>query len=524
MIKQFNMKALYGVFLFVLFLAACEKPVEEKIIDLPRGVPEAEGVPSSSIQAFLESADTSKHEFHSFMFLRHGKVIAESWWSPYGPELPHTMYSTSKSFTSTAIGFAVTEKLLTVNDSVISFFPEYVTDSVGDLMAALTIKDLLTMSVGQDPDPSATIPGDSLWVKSFLYTPIINKPGSKFLYNSMATYMLSAIVTKVTGQKVIDYLKPRLFDPLHIQGIDWETDPVGNNTGGWGLRLKTEDMAKFGQLLLQKGMWNGEQVLSEEWIAEATSFKIQQSPELPAETKAKSDWLQGYCYQFWRCRNNAFRGDGAFGQYIIVMPDQDAVIAITSETSDMQGILNMVWDHLLPAMADDELPVDAAAVASLERKIASLSLQLPSADLASTMEGALSGKIFKLDSNGRNMESISFQFGSAGSDVALKYKNDTYKIPIGWGEWKYSQTKRPGPYLVARAKNALKGLPPFKVAAAYSWKEENVLELTLRYIESPHTETIICTFEGEDVILDFKWSFAPTMKVPVIEGELVETQ
>ncbi|MEQ8415132.1 MAG: serine hydrolase [Imperialibacter sp.] len=524
MIKQFNMRALYGAYLFFLFLAACEKPVEEKIIDLQRGVPEAEGVPSSSIQAFLESADTSKHEFHSFMFLRHGKVIAESWWSPYGPELPHTMYSTSKSFTSTAIGFAVTEKLLTVNDSVISFFPEYVTDSVSDFMAALTVKDLLTMSVGQDPDPSATIPGDSLWVKSFLYTPIINKPGTKFLYNSMATYMLSAIVTKVTGQKVIDYLKPRLFDPLHIQGIDWETDLVGNNTGGWGLRLKTEDMAKFGQLLLQKGKWNGEQILSEEWIAEATSFKIQQSPELPAETKAKSDWLQGYCYQFWRCRNNAFRGDGAFGQYIIVMPDQDAVIAITSETSDMQGILNMVWDQLLPAMSDDELPVDAAAVASLERKVASLALTIPSASLASTLEGAISEKVFELDSNGRNIESIQFQFGATGSNVVMKYKDTSYAIPIGWGEWKFSQTQRPGPYLVARAKNALKGLPPFKVAAAYSWTEENVLELTLRYIESPHTETIICTFEGEDVMLDFKWSFAPTMKAPVIEGELVEAQ
>src|SRR5690606_20224063 len=194
---------------------------------------------------------------------------------------------------------------------------------------------LLTMTVGQQPDPTVPVvsSGDD-WVKTFLATPIVNEPGSTFLYNSAATYVLSAIVTRVTGETMIDYLRPRLFEPLGISGIDWETDPKGNNTGGWGLRLHTEDMAKFGQLFLQDGMWNGRRLLPAGWVADASTAHIQQEPQRPAEQRAVSDWHQGYCYQMWRCRHNAYRGDGAFGQYIVVMPDQDAVLAITSQTDN----------------------------------------------------------------------------------------------------------------------------------------------------------------------------------------------
>ncbi|MEP6846398.1 MAG: serine hydrolase, partial [Panacibacter sp.] len=220
---------------------------------LPHSTPEAEGVSSKSIINFLDAANKSKTEFHSFIFMRHGKVIAEGWWNPYRPDLKHTLYSCSKSFTATAVGFAIQEKLLSLDDKVISFFPNELPDTVSTYLSELTIKDVLSMSDGQDPDPTSKISTDSNWVKAFLATPVLYKPGTKFLYNSLGTYMLSAIVQKVTGQKVIDYLKLRFFDPLGIQGMDWETDSKGINTGGWGLRLKTEDMAKFAELFLQKG-------------------------------------------------------------------------------------------------------------------------------------------------------------------------------------------------------------------------------------------------------------------------------
>ncbi|MBK7710665.1 MAG: beta-lactamase family protein [Bacteroidales bacterium] len=242
----------YLFLLFFCLLYACK--TEPSTTSLPRSLPETEGVSSQGIIDFLDAAARSRNEFHSFMFLRHGKVIAEGWWNPYRPELRHTLYSTSKSFTATAVGFAASEKLLSVNDKVISFFPDFLPDTVSAYLSEMKVKDLLTMSAGMDPDPTfKTVVNDSNWVKSFLAVPVVHEPGTKFLYNTLATYMLSAIVQKATGEKVLDYLKPRLFEPLAIEGMDWEVDPHGINVGGWGLRLKTEDMAKFGQLFSSKG-------------------------------------------------------------------------------------------------------------------------------------------------------------------------------------------------------------------------------------------------------------------------------
>jgi CubicO group peptidase (beta-lactamase class C family) len=468
---------------------------------LLRSNPEAEGVSSEGIINFLDAAAKSKHEFHSFMFLRHGKVIAEGWWKPYRADLKHTMYSVSKSFTATAVGFAVSDGKLNVNDKVISFFPNDLPDTMSPFLPELTVKDLLSMSVGQDPDPTHTVYSSDNWVKTFLATPIIHEPRSKFLYNSAGTYMLSAIVQKVIGQKVIDYLKPRLFDPLGIQGMDWEVSPQGINTGGWGLRLKTEDMAKFGQLFLQKGIWTGKQILSKDWIEEATTAKIIQHPDLPQSKKDSSDWEQGYCYQMWRCRHNAYRGDGAFGQFIIVMPDEDAVIVITAETSDMQGEINLVWNYLLPAMHSEKLPANKNAEATLKQRLSSLALPLPAKTNASPIEKNISNKT-SMSSNEKHIETISFQFTDNICHLTLKTDSATYKLDFGAGKWQFSETTKRGPYLVAEAKNNRAGLPPFKIAGAYSWKDSNTLELVLRYIESPHTETTICHFDQNKIFAE----------------------
>jgi CubicO group peptidase (beta-lactamase class C family) len=190
--------------------------------------------------------------------------------------------------------------------------------------------------------------------------------------------MCSAIVQRVTGQKVIDYLTPKLFTPLGIEAITWETCPRGINTGGWGLSIQTEGLAKFGQLYLQKGKWNGHEILPAAWVEEATTKHIQQpDPVKPSRPHEENDWLQGYGYQFWRCRHNAFRGDGAFGQFTIVLPEQDAVVAITGESGDLQGELDLVWEHLLPAMKDAPLPADNTAQTRLREKLGALALTLP---------------------------------------------------------------------------------------------------------------------------------------------------
>jgi len=430
------------VFLFLLLALSVAATAQNSQM-LPRSTPEAEGVSSNSIVNFLDAAEKGKTEFHSFMLLRHGKVIAEAWWEPYRADLKHTLYSCSKSFTATAVGFAVNEGKLSLSDKVISFFPKNLPDTVSQYLSELTVKDVLIMSDGQEPDPTGAVGTRyTNWIKGFLATPILHEPGSVFLYNSLGTYMLSAIVQKVTGQKIIDYLKPRLFDPLGITGMDWETDMQGINTGGWGLRLKTEDMAKFAQLFLQKGKWNGKQVLPASWAEEASTAKIMQDPSAPQSRKDSSDWLQGYCYQMWRCRHNAFRGDGAFGQFMIVMPEQDAVLAITAETPNMQEEINLVWDYLLPAFKNDKLAADAAALSKLRQRINALKLAPPEKNNEAPAP-AISGKTFTTAPNALHLQNLTLNFSNDLCRARFQTDSGTYQIDFGSGKWQAGETRMP---------------------------------------------------------------------------------
>lgn len=486
--------------LALLVLFACNRPPADEP-GLPLSTPEAEGVTSQSIIDFLDAVETSGQELHSFMYLRNGRVIAEGWWDPYKPELKHTLYSTSKSFTSTAVGFAVNEGLLNVDDKVISFFPDQLPDTVSENLASMTVKHLLTMSAGQDPELSIASmqPGKS-WVSIFLAHPVVNAPGSVFLYNSAATYMLSAIVTKVTGQPVLQYLQPRLFEPLHIEGIDWETDPEGITSGGWGLRLKTEDMAKFGQLYLQKGKWNGEQVIPETWVEEATSKQIDQAPGLSAEER-NHEWVQGYGYKFWRSRHNSYRADGAFGQLIMIFPEKNAVLAVTAEASDMQKEINLVWDHLLPGMSDEKLNDDPATLQLLKAKIGQLSLDPPAAGENKPLQQAITGKKFTFAANGSE-ESYIFGFDDNKCYVTMTAADEAkHLFALGAGHWELGQTNIPGPNLVPFYQANSDILLPAIIASAFSWKNDNTLKLTIRYIESPHTAYYTFRFDDQFITL-----------------------
>jgi hypothetical protein len=498
-----NCKKLSTVALSLLLLINITSTAQ-KNQSLRTSIPEKEGVSSEAILNFLEAADKSKTEFHSIMILRHGKVITQGWWTPYAPDLKHTMYSCSKSFTATAVGFAISEGKLNLTDKVTKFFPNDLPDTVSANLADLTVKDVLMMSDGQEPDPTPTVTSrDGNWVKGFLGVPVKYDPGTTFLYNTLGTYMLSAMVQKVTGQKVIDYLTPRLFVPLGIEGMDWEVDPKGINTGGWGLRIKTEDMAKFGQLFLQKGKWNGKQILPAGWAEEASTLKIVQHPQYPQAKRDSSDWEQGYCYQMWRCRNNAFRGDGAFGQYIIVMPDQDAVIAITAETPDMQDEINLVWQYLLPGMHNKKLPANKTAQAALKQKLGSLAVALP----PKTTSPLAVNNTWLIEPNSAHIESLFFNFQNDRCVVNLNTDNNFYQLTFGQGSWWPGQTTRHGPSLVGAAKASFVGLPPLKIDGAYSWKDKNTLVLTLRYIESPHTEKMTCVFDEKNISVTIENSF-----------------
>jgi len=500
---QKSTSALVFHLLFVLLVAG------QTETHLPRSVPEKEGVSSAAIIQFLEAADKSKTSFHSFMLLRHGKVIAEGWWNPYRSDLLHTLYSTSKSFTATAVGFAVHEKLLSLDDKVKSFFPGQAPDTADIKLEHLTVKDALMMSDGQEPDPTYKIVKDSNWIRSFLSTPIKYEPGTKFLYNTLGTYMLSAIVQKVTGQPILDYLQPRLFAPLGITGIDWETDSKGVNTGGWGLRLHTEDIAKFGQLFLQKGKWEGKQILPEGWVEEASTMKIMQNPDAPQSKKDSSDWLQGYCYQMWRCRNNAYRGDGAFGQFMIVMPDQDAAIAITAETADMQEEIDLVWKYLLPAFKNDPLPANRKGQKKLKARLQTLAVA-PAKSTKTVPSNQINGKKFLFAANDFQFKSLSFTTNNKSITLNLETPKASYPLSFGEGKWVQGTTEKTVPSLlkadtgVSYIKDEF--LYPAKVTGSYSWKDPQTLQLVLRYIESPHAETYTCHFDGNKLMMDLEKS------------------
>jgi CubicO group peptidase (beta-lactamase class C family) len=469
---------------------------------LPRSTPEAEGVSSSQIIDFLNAVDTGRVELHSFMFIRHGKVIAEGWWNPYGPDHKHIMFSASKTFTATAVGLAISENRLKISDKVISFFPYSQPDSISNYMKDLTVQNLLTMSVGQDPEPRV-MGNNGDWINTFLKTPPVHKPGTIFKYNNTATFMLSAIVQQVTGETVFDYLQTRIFRPLAIRGIDWDLAPQGITLGMIGLRLRTEDMAKFGQLLLQNGVWNGKQLISKEWVKEATSLKIQTEIPGSKDSMKLSDWGQGYCYQMWRGKDNTVRLDGMGGQFVVLIPDKDAIVVLTANAKNTQDELNLVHNYLIPAIKSEKpLAENQELLSTLLKKEAMLSLKpIVAVASKSELESKISEKEFILEKNNHNIQSVYFTFSGDVCNFAIKRDDKISIVNCSAEGWKLSnsasQALLASPRVVSKSIDAnYKVLQPeIRVATSYSWTNKNTLELTARFIEeSLGSESIVCKF------------------------------
>ena len=473
------------------------------VSSLPRSTPENQGISSEAILGFLNEVEKRELEFHSIMILRHGHVVAEGWWNPYGAHRPHSLFSLSKSFTSTAIGFAVAEGLLSVEDKVISFFPEDVPESIGENLKNMKVKHLLSMSTGHAEDTSERTFGrvDGDWVRGFLSLEVEYEPGTHFVYNTAATYMLSAIIQKLTGDTLLKYLGPRLFQPLGIEGATWESCPRGINTGGFGLSIKTEDIAKFGQLYLQNGKWEGKQIISSLWIEEATRSHISNGDN------PLSDWNQGYGYQFWRCRNNAYRADGAFGQYCVVIPEQDAVIAITSALDDMQIALDLIWDRLLPEMSASAIVNNELSHKELKDKLENLKLPCLSGGVAAAISSKVSGKSFVMEANDLNIQSVSFQFESDGCELKMGVPHGEELIKCSYEDYREGITNLMG--------------SPTPIAVCGNWKDENTFAMLLRFIETPFCYNLNCEFR--DGVVELKVAvnvnFGPK-EFPAITGRM----
>ncbi len=480
---------------------------------LPRETPESQGVSSSAVLAFVQAADTAIDAMNSFMLVRHGRVVAEGWWLPYAASTPHMLYSLSKSFTSTAVGFAVAEGKLGVDDPVLKFFPDEAPSEPSANLRVMRIRDLLRMNTGQQTEPSFWLDGDSAlretWVHRFLAHPVPFKPGTHFLYDTPATYMLSAILQKATGRTVLDYLEPRLFGPLGIAHPTWTTSPEGVSAGGFGLSVRTEDIARLGQLYLRKGTWNGRQLLPAAWVAEATGLQTSNGSD-PA-----SDWEQGYGYQFWRCRHGAYRGDGAFGQYMIVLPEQDAVVAITSGVRDMQAVLNLVWDKLLPAFAPAPLAEDGASRAALRERLGTLTVRVAPGAPTSKLAARVTRVWYELPANDRGVRAVALDLSSKAPALLVRTATGESRTPLGIGSWVM------GPDGFANGMERFLSAPERpSIAASGAWASDSVFTVKLVAPETPFYSLLTFRFSGSRLLLDTEYnvSFGPT-KLPRLEGK-----
>ncbi|MER5574572.1 serine hydrolase domain-containing protein [Streptomyces massasporeus] len=341
---------------------------------LPTSGPAAQGVDASGVHAFLDALEAAPEiEPHSLMIMRHGHLVASGWWAPYTPERLHLLYSLSKSFTGTAAALAEAEGLLDFDAPVISYFPEFEADITDPRSRAMLVRHVASMASGHRRDTVDEAFGrdPAEPVRGFLRLPPDEDPGTVFAYNQPATYTLAAIVQRVTGQSLSDYLRPRLLDPLGIGEVAWRRDRAGRELGFSGLHATTDAVARLGRLYLCDGLWEGRRLLPEGWAARASR------PHIPTAGAMgdvdRQDWDRGYGYQFWTSRHG-YRGDGAYGQFCLVLPEHDVVIAATSATERMQEYLNLVWEHLLPAFGPEPLTGREVADAELRERLARLAL------------------------------------------------------------------------------------------------------------------------------------------------------
>ncbi|HXX69943.1 MAG TPA: serine hydrolase domain-containing protein [Polyangiaceae bacterium] len=465
---------------------------EPPSVGLPRSAPEAQGISSSAVLSFVEAADREVDAIHSVMLVRHGHVVAEGWWSPYVANVAHRMFSVSKSFTASAVGMVIAEGMLSLDDPILRFFPESAPARPSENLQAMRVRDLLTMSTGQRAEhveKIALLTQDNL-TRAFLELPVDHKPGTLFVYNTPATYVLSAIVHKVTGATMLDYLRPRLFAPLGIEQPTWAASSEGVTLGGIGLSLRTEDIARFGELYLRQGTWQGCALIPASWVAAATARQASNG------SNPDSDWDQGYGYQFWRSRHGAYRADGAFGQFCIVMPRQDAVVAMTGGTPNMQGVMNLVWGKLLPAMVEGALRADPDAHQALERKLAGLTLHGPRGSSESPSARQLSGKTYVFPSNPQNIDALAMEFRRDDATLVVYGLGKEHRIECGYGSWKTGSTE-----FVVGAHAWLADPVSQPVAACGAWTSPDVFTLKLSLYQTPLAVTFTLRFGGERLLV-----------------------
>jgi hypothetical protein len=463
--------------------------------------PESLGIDSRVITEFLEYCEKEAVELHSFMLLRKGKVAAEAWRKPFTANTPHTMFSFSKSVVSTAIGFAIDEGLIALDTKVYTLFPEYVPVKKKKWAELLTVEQLLTMTGGKKSSLllKTEKPG---WVPIYLKTRFKYKPGKRFEYVTENSFMLSAIIRKVTGMSITNYLTPRLFEPLGIDVPLWEKNKSGDEVGGWGLHLKTEDQAKLALCYLSNGRYAGKQVIPEYWAKTAGEKHV---PVTPGGSK---DYSLGYGYQFWRCQiPNTYRFDGLFSQFGIIFQDFDACIVTSAGEPFEQKMLDAIWKFFPKCFGNDPLPENGEALAALRDKIENLSMPcLPPMRRREDVEAQIDGKLMKFKYTktasvlGSASNTVRAVRSGSFNNVRLSFKEDF--LAFTWTE-KYNENTIQigyGPaYITSEAELAGS---KFSFASSCTWLDDGSLEVWIRPLQHAQYRRLNFTFNGKRVKME----------------------
>ena len=491
---------------------------------MPTGPPSAHGVDARGVLAFLDAVEAAPGvEMHGMVLRRHGVVVAQGWWAPYTPERVHLLYSLSKTFTASAAAFAVAEGLLDLDERVVEALPDLAVGVTDERTRAMTVRHLLTMATGHTEDMvgAAWAADPDEPVRGFLGLAPPRDPGSVFTYNQPATYTLATLLQRRAGSTLTAYLRPRLLDPLGIGEVAWLQDPPGRDLGFSGLHATTDAVARLAELYLRDGVHDGVRLLPEGWVAEASRAHV----DTPHEDEV--DWRQGYGYQLWRSRHG-YRGDGAFGQLCLVLPEQDAVLAVTGCSPDMQGLLDLVWTHLLPAMgtspATDVRHVSVDADAALAARLGDLRLTptagsstppVPGPDAGAASDGDASGRWPVAPGGVPTVDAVSVRPDGDGWVVELHEGDAGLVVPVPGARWAVDSS---GASAVSAASAASgsggSGVP---VAVSGGWQDDGTLRLTVRLLETPHRVEVTVPAVGEEASggAEVRWVDEPLHELPL---------
>lgn len=487
--KTFAILACFSLALTLNLAYATHKPA--------RIAPTSVGIEPKQLILLYDSLMTSDMtELHHLIVMVDGKIAGELHPKPFRAEHRHTLYSVSKTFVAVAVGLAIDDGLLTVDDKLTKFFPQYANNAIDPRLKDIRIKDMLTMQSGFKTETWMRNKQQH-WVDYYLTRPLKHNPGSFYSYDSIESYLLSAVVQEATGKTVLELLNERVFHPMGINDVEWEQCPDGINVGGWGIYLSAQSQALFGQLLLQRGEWNGKQLISKYWVDEMMTVRV---------VREAND----YGYQIWLCEYpGAWRADGAFGQYIIVIPQKNMVVVL-NQCSRSKGFpeRSNIWHTVVKNCLNCAIDAKPAELKAVEEYENNASLPLLKGDsINNSIEKKYNGRTFVLEDNKLGWKSIKFKFkeNCINLDV-IDAENKKSTIELGYNEWKTSQLAG-FPHYSIQAQNRFSGITgPFFTGSCYAWNED-VLEAKIHYVNWITSIKVSFKFDNKDLSIEVSENF-----------------